>query len=112
MKKPKMLAIFCIQLLVCILQASSTKTNQTAGILLDKSIKDLRQNVKLLQQSTQQLKQEYQHLSSEVSDLRKLHGHCGPCRPINDSDNCDCSDVDPMQDCLDFLQAGFKKNGL
>uniref|UniRef100_A0A7M5VAE5 Fibrinogen C-terminal domain-containing protein n=1 Tax=Clytia hemisphaerica TaxID=252671 RepID=A0A7M5VAE5_9CNID len=112
METSKMLAIICIQLFVCIFQASSTSTNQTAGRLLDKTITNLRQNVHVLKQSTQHLQKEVQLLNSEVGYLRKLHGHCAPCKPIKDSSNCDCTDVEPMQDCLEFLQAGFRKNGL
>ncbi len=107
-----MLAIISIQLFACIFQASSTATNQTAGNLLDKTITNLQQNVHLLKQSNQQLQKEVQLLNAEVGDLRKLHGHCAPCKPIKDSAYCDCTDVEPMQDCLKFLQAGFRKNGL
>ena len=178
MEKSKILAIISIQVFACcILQVSSTATNQNGGQLLDKSINRLRQDVDLLKNSTQQLRKEFQQsnqqlreefqqsnqqlmnqfqkfsqqllkgiqksiqnlrnefqqadqqlriefqqsnqqlhkeikqLDSEVKYVKRLHA-CGPCRTFKTRDLCDCTNVKPMKDCLAFLQAGFRMNGL
>ena len=44
--------------------------------------------------------------------IKKLYENCLPCRPIQQSQYCDCTILQPMQDCLEFHQAGYKKSGI
>ncbi|XP_066927213.1 ficolin-2-like [Clytia hemisphaerica] len=81
-------------LLLCVQQITQTKaavTNRTIGTMLDDVLNDL---------------------SNKVGFLLKLEGACAPCRNIKGSEYCDCRNLDPMTDCLDFYNAGHKKNGL
>ena len=118
MENSKLVTIVCIVFFSCALQVSSIATNQTGGKLLgelsDTSETNLQEKVDLLAQDNQQLHKEIEQLKSEVDDLKKLqdYGDCAPCKPIQDSDLCDCTDMRPLKDCLEFLQADFQKTGL
>ena len=92
---------------------SATSTNKTTGQLLDESILKLQQNVQQLTVSTQDLENEYQTLKNDVISLRKLHGSCAPCK-VSAKENgvCDCTDIEPRKDCLEFYQHGCKINGV
>ena len=92
---------------------SATSTNKTTGQLLDESIVKLQQNVQRLTASTQDLENEYQTLKNDVISLRKLHGSCAPCKAsAKDNGVCDCTDIEPRKDCLEFYQHGYKINGV
>ena len=74
-----------------------TSGNDTIESLVDKSILNL-----------QQIKLKYQSLLI----IKKLYGDCLPCRPIEESKYCDCTNAEPMQDCMEFRQAGYIINGI
>ena len=63
--------------------------------------------------SIQDLENEYQTLKNDVISLRKLHGSCAPCK-VSAKENgvCDCTDIEPKKDCLEFYQHGYKINGV
>ena len=92
---------------------SATSTSKTTGQLLDESIVTLQQNVQRLTASTQDLENEYQTLKNDVISLRKLHRSCAPCK-VSAKDNgvCDCTDINPRKDCLEFYQHGYRINGV
>ena len=85
---------------------------KSAEQLRNESLQSIEQLQKEFQQSTEQLAWEYPQLESEVDELKEHHSPCGPCKSIDGSDHCNCTELEPMQDCLEFLQAGFFKNGL
>ena len=63
--------------------------------------------------STQDLENEYQTLKNDVISLRKLHRSCVPCKAsAKDNGVCDCTDIKPRKDCLEFYQHGYKINGV
>ena len=92
---------------------SATSTSKTTGQLLDESILKLTQNIQRLTASTQELQNEYQTLKKDVVGLRKLHGSCAPCKAsAKDRGACDCTDIEPRKDCLEFYQHGYKISGV
>ena len=92
---------------------SASSTNKTTGQLLDESILKLQQNIQRLTASTQDLENEYKTLKENVIDLRKLHGSCAPCKAsAKDTGVCDCTDIEPRKDCLEFYRNGYKINGV
>ena len=93
-------------------EKAASATN-TTGLMLDESILKLQQNVKRLTASTQKLENEYNIIKTEIIDLRKLHGSCAPCkRSTKDTGVCDCTDIEPRKDCLQFNLDGYKINGV
>ena len=91
----------------------ATSTKKTTGQLLDESILKLQQNVQRLTASTHDLENEYKTLKEDVIGLRKLHRSCAPCKAsAKDTGVCDCTDIKPRKDCLEFYQHGYKINGV
>ena len=92
---------------------AATSTNKTTGQPLDDSILKLQQNLQRLTAFTHDLENEYKTLKREVISLRKLHGSCVPCKEsAKDTGVCDCTDIEPRKDCLEFYQNGHKINGV
>ena len=92
---------------------SATSTNKTTGQLLDESIQKLQQNVQRLTASTQDLEIKYQSLENSIFGLKKLHRLCAPCKAsVKDNGVCDCTDIKPRKDCLEFYEHGYKSNGV
>lgn len=77
----------------------------------------------------QEVHQRFNSLFKEIADLKKkvsfassfcktIAGNvCGPCTCLDDWRNekgyyCDCREVPPKRDCLEFYQNGMKWNGL
>uniref|UniRef100_A0A7M5X6Q3 Fibrinogen C-terminal domain-containing protein n=1 Tax=Clytia hemisphaerica TaxID=252671 RepID=A0A7M5X6Q3_9CNID len=92
---------FYLQYLVGI-GATSSASSKSVGNLLDQSLANLKQS----------LTADYQTLKNQVTFLRGLHGKCAPCKSVKDSKYCDCTEIQPRQDCLEFYQAGYKINGI
>ena len=82
----------CLQCLVHI-----SMGNESVEFLIDQSITNL-----------QKIKVKYQSLAI----IKKLYGDCAPCRPIKENKYCDYTFLAPMQDCLEFRQAGYRKSGI
>ena len=76
---------------------TTTATNITSVKLLDESI----------------LKLKLQNLRNDINGLRKLLGPCLPCKSSTKNKNlCDCTNIEPRKDCLEFYQHGYKINGV
>uniref|UniRef100_A0A7M5X5M5 Fibrinogen C-terminal domain-containing protein n=1 Tax=Clytia hemisphaerica TaxID=252671 RepID=A0A7M5X5M5_9CNID len=103
--------IFYLQYLVCI-GATSSASSKSVGNLLDHSLANLKQSVEALKQSNRKLTADYQTLKNQVAFLKKLHPKCGPCRSFGDNKYCDCTEIQPRQNCLEFYQAGYKISGI
>ena len=87
--------------------------NLTSGQMLDKSIENLQKNILRLTASTQDLERKYNILENKVNILKKLHGSCEPCKGSTEIIGvCDCSDIKPRKDCLQFYLDGYKVNGV
>ncbi|XP_066927912.1 fibroleukin-like [Clytia hemisphaerica] len=76
---------------------TSATGNETVHVLVDRSISNL-QKIKLKMKL--------------LSQVKKMYGDCLPCRSISNSKSCDCTAIKPMEDCLEFLQNGYTKNGI
>ena len=75
---------------------SARSTNKTIGQLLDESF----------------LKLEYRYQTLK-DYMKKLHGSCVPCKAsAKDNGVCDCTDIEPREDCLEFYQHGCKINSV
>ena len=109
-----MTIVFFATLLLAVFHSTSVfSANITAGGLLDKSILKLQQNVKRLTTFVKDLETEYQTLKGEIVALQSLHKPCEPCKTsIKDSNICDCTNIEPQNDCLEFFQNGYKNNGV
>lgn len=57
-----------------------------------------------------ELESKFVKLDNEVKT--SLNSSCAPCTRKAGTDQCDCRNLEPKKDCLEFLQAGFKVNGL
>jgi len=77
--------------------AEAARNTTTIDDLVEQSISNL-----------QQIKLKYKSLAL----ISKLYGRCGLCKPTPKSKYCDCTNANPMEDCLKFLQAGYKVNGI
>ena len=107
------IVFFATLLLVVFHSTSVFSSNITAGGLLDKSILKLQQNVNRLTTFAKDLDTEYQTLKGEIVALQSLHKPCEPCKTsIKDSNMCDCTNIEPQNDCLEFFQNGYKNNGV
>ena len=55
-----------------------------------------------------------QLLKKKLEMFKKLnvYGNCLPCKQIKEIQSCDCTALPAMQDCLEFLQAGYRSNGI
>ena len=51
-------------------------------------------------------------LKQHVKILEIIHDVCMPCKGVKGSSLCDCTTLDPKQDCLSFRQSGLTHNGL
>ena len=71
-------------------------SNKTIGQLLDESFRKLEYRYQILK-----------------DDMKKLHGTCIPCKASAKFNGvCDCTDIEPRKDCLEFYQHGCKINGV
>ena len=99
--------IFCSQKVAASVTTVSLK--KTAGQLLDEMFSLLRRDFQLLQKKDNDLKMKINKLTDEIKTLKLIHGKCAPCQSIKTTVKyCDCTNHQPMKDCLEFRKAGFK----
>ena len=92
---------------------ATTTNTSTTGQLLDESILKLQQNVQRLTASTHDLVDEYKALKNDIAAMRKLHRPCDPCKASTETTGvCDCTNIKPKKDCLQFYLDGYKVNGV
>ena len=61
----------------------------------------------------QLLDQKLQNIEEDIDALQLLHGNCAPCNTVPGTRlYCDCRNLEPKKDCLDFYRSGVKLNGL
>ena len=61
----------------------------------------------------QQLDTFLQKMQQKLQRLQTLHKPCEPCKPsTKDESVCDCTNITPRKDCLEFYQNGFKIDGV
>ena len=71
---------------------TARSTSKTIGQLLDESFRKLEYRYQILK-----------------DDMKKLHGTCIPCKAsVKYNGICDCTDIEPRKDCLEFYQHGCK----
>ena len=52
-------------------------------------------------------------LQQSVQELKKLHKPCEPCNASTKENKvCDCTNIEPRRDCLEFNNHGFKLDGI
>ena len=79
---------------------------------LNKSFLVLQQEFQQLLQITKDLQSGYKTLKQDVRGLKRFH-KCEPCKASTKVEKiCDCTDIEPKKDCLDFYQHGYKVNGV
>ena len=108
--------MFIVVVFLCFLlefQQNVHATNMTSGQMLDKSIETLQGHIQRLTASTKDLEQKYNTLDKKVNNLKKLHVSCAPCKASTEATGvCDCTDIKPRRDCLQFYLDGYKVNGV
>lgn len=60
----------------------------------------------------QVLDESLQNLSNDIKIFKIIHGKCAPCLSTPGIKDCDCRNLAPKKDCLEFLQSGVSVNGL
>jgi len=96
---------------------SSIHTEKTPGQVLDEKFRVIEKNysVNAITQISllEDLKKKYLQLEQDIKVFKIIHGACAPCTAVHGtSEYCDCRNLEPKQDCLEFYQAGVKVNGM
>ena len=88
----------------------STTVSGPIGLTLNEFVY---QELEHLANSTHDLEKKYETMKNDIDALRKLHRPCEPCKASShDKNMCDCTDIKPKKDCLEFFQNGYKINGV
>ena len=100
-----MMFLICSLLTLCCFRNIETASNLT----------EIRAIVNSLKNEIKQLKSKSAALSSYCT--LRAQGKCGPCICIDDYDTpkkyyCDCTNLKPKRDCLDFYQGGVRVDGI
>jgi len=96
---------------------SSIHTEKTPGQVLDEKFRVIEKNysVNAITQISllKDLKKKYLQLEQDIKVFKIIHGACAPCTSVRGTtDYCDCRNLEPKQDCLEFYQAGVKVDGM
>ena len=59
-----------------------------------------------------ELTKKYQQMEKDLKIFKIIHGPCAPCHAKYGTNQCDCRNLEPKKDCLEFRQAEIKINGL
>ena len=110
-KSFKMMKIYI--LLVISFLPGVVDSNKTPGQSLDKTIQMLKKNLTSLAKQDQRIVTAVNQMVKDVKALKSMQP-CSPCKVYQGSSNnmCDCTDLEPRQDCLAFYENGFKVNGV
>lgn len=57
------------------------------------------------------LDKKIQDIKGDINLVKMMFGNCMPCKSIPNN-LCDCRNLEPKKDCLEFYQAGLKFNGI
>ena len=101
--------IVCLQQIKVADLAKAVSANKTVVQVLDRKFLLLKKEFQSLRKIDHQLKKTVDKMNHDIKILKLIQGKCTPCKAIKHTDKyCDCTNLSPKKDCLEFHKAGFK----
>ena len=101
--------IVCLQQFEVADSAKTVSAKKTVGQVLDRKFLLLKREFQSLRKFDHQLKKTVETMNQDIKILKLIQGKCTPCKEIKHTDKyCDCTNLSPKKDCLEFHKAGFK----